>query len=139
MTLLVRRMTATAVIPSRAHPFDAGLDLFADETVEIPEFNRATVRTGIALALDPTKVGLIWPRSGLAARGISTDAGVVDSTYRGEIKVVLTNGTPHRFRVEPGMRIAQMVIQSVFLEEPRVVDVLPDSVRGADGFGSTGA
>lgn len=136
--LFVRRLTATAVIPSRAHPDDAGLDLCADETVEIPEFNRATIHTGIAIALDPTKVGLIWPRSGLAAHGISTDAGVIDSTYRGEIKVVLTNSTPHRYRVEPGQRIAQLLIQQVFLEEPRVVDVLPETERGVDGFGSNG-
>ncbi len=85
--LFVRRLTPTAVLPFRAHPFDAGLDLCADEIVEVPEFNRATIRTGIAIALDSTNVGLIWPRSGLAAHGISTDAGVIDSTYRGEIKV----------------------------------------------------
>lgn len=138
MPLFVKRLTPTALLPSRAHPQDAGLDLYADETVDIPEFNRAVVRTGIAVSIPFGSVGLIWPRSGLARHGQSTDAGVVDSGYTGEIGVVMTNNTPHRYPVRAGDKIAQLLVQPVCLVEVQEVDALNPSERGSAGFGSTG-
>jgi dUTP pyrophosphatase len=96
------------------------------------------VKTGIAVSIDPGKVGLIWPRSGLASKGISTDAGVIDANYRGEIKVVITNGTKHRYTIQAGDKIAQMLIQAVFPDEIIEVDTLTDTDRGDGGFGHTG-
>jgi deoxyuridine 5'-triphosphate nucleotidohydrolase len=137
--LRVKRLTETATLPTRANPDDAGLDLYADETVEIPHFGRATVQTGIAISVDSGYVGLIWPRSGLASKkGISRDAGVIDASYRGPVAVVVTNGTPHRYTVRAGDRIAQLLVQPVDLAEVVEVDSLDETSRGADGFGSTG-
>jgi len=138
-TLCVKRLTSTAILPTRAHPDDAGLDLYADESVVIPEYHRAVVKTGVAVAIDSGKVGLIWPRSGLAARGLSTDAGVIDSAYRGEIGVVLTNGTPHKRAIQAGDKIAQLLVQPVSTPVVQEVDSLNATERGSAGFGSTGA
>lgn len=139
MPLYVQRLTETARIPTRASKYAAGLDLYADETVMIHEYNRAWVSTGIAIALDPYHVGQIWPRSGLAGHGIDTSAGVVDSDYRGNVKVLLCNGTPHKKTIHAGDRIAQLVL--VPTAQPTLVemDSLPETVRGDNGFGSTGA
>lgn len=139
MTLNIKRLTETAKLPTRAHPSDAGMDLYADETVTIPHFGRAVVKTGIAVAIPEMYVGLIWPRSGLAAKGISTDAGVIDAGYRGEIGVVLTNGTVHTKTIQSGEKIAQLLIQAVWTPELTEVDSLEDTARGDCGFGSTGA
>jgi dUTP pyrophosphatase len=136
--LYIKRLTETAEIPERAHPGDAGLDLFADADVSIPEYHRALVHTGLAVAIDPGKVGLIWPRSGLAAKGISVDAGVIDAGYRGEIKVLITNMTPHRITLSRGDKIAQLLIQPVYADTLVEVDSLPASSRGEQGFGSSG-
>jgi dUTP pyrophosphatase len=136
--LYVKRLTETAVLPTRAHPDDAGLDLYADETAVVPEFGRALVRTGIAVGIDPGKVGLIWPRSGLAKSGISTDGGVIDAPYRGEIGVIVTNATPHRHTIEAGDKIAQLLVQPIFPDTLVEVDELTATDRGASGFGSTG-
>lgn len=139
MHLPVKRLTPTAKLPTRAHPHDAGLDLYADENIEIPEFNRAKVRTGIAVDVPVGAVGLIWPRSGLATHGKSKDAGVVDAGYIGEVSVVMTNNTPHRYAVKVGDKIAQLLIQPVLLVDVQEVDELNPTERGAGGFGSTGA
>ncbi|MDP8968969.1 MAG: dUTP diphosphatase [Actinomycetota bacterium] len=128
--------------PGYAHPGDAGLDLRAREDVHLQPGQRAVVATGVAVALPPGHVGLVHPRSGLAARhgvALVNAPGTVDAGYRGEIKVVLVNLD----RAEPvslsrGDRIAQLVIQRV--ETVRVVEVhdLPETARGEGGFGSTG-
>lgn len=130
-----------AVIPTRASDGDAGWDLYALEAGELEPGQRELFRTGIALAIPHGYVGYIKPRSGLALRqGINVLGGVIDSGYRGDVGVILHNtdieiGT----MIDGGDRIAQLVIQPVppvYLEE---VYVLPDSERGAGGFGSTGA
>ena len=139
MTVYLKFLTNTAKLPLRATEYAAGLDLYADETVTIPEYNRAWVSTGIALALDPYHVGQIWPRSGLAGHGLDTSAGVVDSDYRGEVKVLLVNGTPHKKTVRAGDRIAQLLIVPITRPELIDVDALPETERGANGFGSSGA
>lgn len=138
MTLCISRLTETAKLPTRATEWSAGLDLYADETGMIPEYSRVWIKTGIAIALDPYHVGQVWPRSGMAGKGLDTSAGIVDADYRGEVKVLLCNGTPRRQTVHAGDRIAQLIIVPV--ARPRIVemDTLPASIRGENGFGSSG-
>ena len=139
--LPIRRLRDDAVLPQSAYDGDAGLDLTACEQVTLAPGERALVGTGLALAIPPGYAGFVQPRSGLATRhGITivNTPGLVDSGYRGELRVVLLNTDPSEsFTVEPGMRIAQLVI----LETPAVavveVDALPESVRGVRGFGSS--
>ena len=140
--LPIQRLHGDAVLPLRAYPGDAGLDLVSCEHVELGPGERATVGTGIAVAVPDGHAGLVVPRSGLAARhgiGIANAPGLVDSGYRGEVRVVLVNtdrGEP--FTVEPGMRIAQLVVVPVAIAEPVDVDALPETERGTAGFGSSG-
>ncbi|HST26358.1 MAG TPA: dUTP diphosphatase [Gaiellaceae bacterium] len=141
--LAVQRLRADAVLPERAYPGDAGLDLVACERVVIAPGDRAVVGTGIAVAIPEEYAGLVVPRSGLAARhGITivNAPGLVDSGYRGEVRVVLANTDAEAaFTVEPGMRIAQLVLVPVTLLDPVAVDELPETQRGVAGFGSSGA
>jgi dUTP pyrophosphatase len=131
------------VLPRRAYSGDAGLDLAACERVVLGPGERAVVATGLAVAIPDGYAGFVQPRSGLAARsGISfvNAPGLVDSGYRGEIRVVLLNtDREHAFTVEPGMRIAQLVVLQVPEVEPVEVEELPESERGVRGFGSSAA
>ena len=128
-------------MPARAYAGDAGLDLSSCERVELPPGERALVGTGLAVAIPDGYAGFVQPRSGLATKhGISivNTPGLVDSGYRGELRVALLNTDPGRpFTVEPGMRIAQLVVVPVPGVEPVEVDELPESERGVRGFGST--
>ena len=141
-TLPLRRLSAEAVVPSRAYEGDAGLDLSASERVELEPGARATVGTGLAVAIPEGHAGFVVPRSGLAAKhGITivNAPGLVDAGYRGEVKVVLLNtDRSERFVVEAGMRIAQLVLVPVALPAPAEVEELPATERGAGGFGSSG-
>ncbi len=117
----------------------AGADLRASETAVIAPGARAAVPTGLRLQIPPGHVGLVWPRSGLAVRhGIDTLAGVIDSDYRGELKVVLVNLGEEPFRVAPGDRIAQLLVQRVERAAFAPAAPLDDTGRGGGGFGSTG-
>jgi dUTP pyrophosphatase len=135
------RVAEQAIVPSRAYDGDAGLDLAASERVELPPGERAVVGTGIAVAIPAGHAGFIQPRSGLAAKhGISVvnSPGLVDSGYRGELRVVLLNtDRAETFVVEPGMRIAQLVVLPVATPRPVEVTELPPSERGERGFGSS--
>jgi len=139
--LAVQRLRDEAVVPERAYPGDAGLDLASCERLVIAPGQRAVVGTGIAVAIPDGHAGLVLPRSGLAARhgiGIVNAPGLVDSGYRGELLVNLVNHDLHdTFVVEPGMRIAQLVILPVPAVELVEVDELPASERGIRGFGSS--
>lgn len=141
--LPVQRLRADAVVPQRAYDGDAGLDLSACERVELGPGERALVPTGLAVAIPGGYAGYVQPRSGLAAKhGITivNTPGLVDSGYRGELKVILHNTDAHEtFVVEPGMRIAQLVVLAVPPVDPVVVDELPASERGERGFGSSAA
>jgi dUTP pyrophosphatase len=141
--LPIRRLRPDAVLPRRAYSGDAGLDLAACERVVLGPGERAVVATGLAVAIPDGYAGFVQPRSGLAARsGISfvNAPGLVDSGYRGEIRVVLLNtDREHAFTVEPGMRIAQLVVLHVPEVEPVEVEELPESERGVRGFGSSAA
>jgi dUTP pyrophosphatase len=139
--LAILRLREDAVVPARAYSGDAGLDLSACERVELAPGERALVGTGLAVAIPEGYAGFVQPRSGLAAKhGITivNAPGLVDSGYRGELKVVLLNTDPReRFVVEPGMRIAQLVLQEVADVDPVEVEELPGSERGVRGFGSS--
>jgi len=125
--------------PAYAHPGDAGADIRSAIDATVPARGRALIPTGIRLALPQGHVGLVWPRSGLAVKhGIDCGAGVIDSEYRGEVKILLFNHTDTDFSVRPGDKIAQLLIQKVETARFEPVDTLPDSKRGESGFGSTG-
>ncbi len=141
--LRVRRLHDDAVMPTRAHPGDAGLDLVAVEAATLaPGGGRATVGTGIAVEVPEGWAGLVCPRSGLAARhgiGVVNGPGVVDAGYRGEVRVVLLNSDPREpFEIAPGDRIAQLVLTPVLLADVVEVEELAVATRNAGGFGSTG-
>ena len=139
--LPIRRLRDDAVVPERAYAGDAGLDLAACERVELGPGERALIGTGLAVAIPAGYAGFVQPRSGLAARaGISlvNAPGLVDSGYRGELRVVLLNTDREQaFVVEPGMRIAQLVVLPVPEVEPLEVHELPETERGVRGFGSS--
>jgi dUTP pyrophosphatase len=139
--LPIRRLRPDAVVPGRAYSGDAGLDLSSCERVELAPGERALVPTGLAVAIPEGYAGFVQPRSGLATKhgiAIVNTPGLVDSGYRGELLVNLVN-TDGRdaFVVEPGMRIAQLVILPVPEVELVEVDELPESERGVRGFGSS--
>ena len=140
--LPVRRLHPEAVLPARAHPGDAGLDLVAVEEHRLAPGDRAAVSTGLAVAVPHGWAGLVLPRSGLARRhGITlTNApGLIDAGYRGELTVLLVNLGRERHTVRAGDRIAQLVLTPVSLAAAVEVDELPPSDgRGEGGFGSTG-
>jgi dUTP pyrophosphatase len=142
MEILVQRIDAGVPLPARAHPGDAGLDLHAAEDVTLKPGERASVATGIAVAIPEGYAGFVVPRSGLAARhgvGVVNAPGLIDCGYRGEVRVLLVNLDPSEaVELRRGERIAQLVIQRV--EEPTLREVaeLPPSARGEGGFGSTG-
>ena len=130
---------AGGVIPSYAYPGDAGADLKAADDTVIPARGKLLVSTGIRLALPEGHVGLIWPRSGLAVKNsIDCGAGVIDSKYRGEIKVLLFNHSDGEHFIQKGDRIAQLLVQKVETVEFIPVDDLDATDRAESGFGSTG-
>ena len=141
--LPIQRLRDDAVVPARAYAGDAGLDLAACERVELAPGARAMVGTGLAVAIPDGYAGFVQPRSGLAAKhGITivNTPGLVDSGYRGELRVILHNTDTHAsFVVEPGMRIAQLVVIEIPGIDPVEVDELPASERGVRGFGSSAA
>jgi dUTP pyrophosphatase len=140
--LPIRRLRDDAVVPARAYAGDAGLDLAACERVELAPGERATVGTGLAIAIPEGYAGFVQPRSGLALRhGVTclNTPGLIDAGFRDEISVLLVNLDPHvAFDIARGDRIAQLVIQRVHDVAWREVDILDDSERGTGGWGSTG-
>lgn len=140
--VMIRLLSTTARAPTKSHDGDAGWDLFASEEATVPPGGTMVVKTGIAMQIPHGWYGQIKSRSGLGAKGLIVTAGVVDSSYRGEIGIVAINGNaaPNgpAFTFRPGDKVAQMV----FLPVPRVAielaEDLPASTRGENGFGSTG-
>jgi dUTP diphosphatase len=141
--LPIRRLRDDAVLPARAYRGDAGLDLSACDRVELGPGERTVVGTGLAVAIPEGYAGFVQPRSGLADRhGITivNSPGLIDSGYRGELKVILLNtDSEHTFVVEPGMRVAQLVVLELPEIELEEVDELPATQRGVRGHGSSGA
>lgn len=142
MELPVARLKDEALLPTRAHEGDAGLDLYSCEAAHIGPGERWSVGTGVGVEIPDAHAGLILPRSGLARdHGISlvNSPGLIDSGYRGELRVLLLNNDPaETFRVVAGDRIAQLVLVPIALATPVETAVLADSARATGGFGSSG-
>ena len=135
------KLNNDAILPKFAHHSDAGMDLFANESLVIPPGEAKLVKTGIAMELPPCTEGQIRPRSGLALKQSITvlnSPGTIDEGYRGEIGVILINHGHSAFKVDAGMKIAQMVIKETLRISIEETSTLSDSSRGAGGFGSTG-
>ena len=140
-TIRFQKLDPAAVIPVQAHPGDAGMDLVSIESATIPPGGRRLVRTGLAVEIPVGFEGQVRPRSGLALKNgvtVLNAPGTIDAGYRGEIGVVLANFGDAPFAVEPGMRIAQLVIAAVANVTVEVSDTLSTSERGTGGYGSTG-
>lgn len=142
LTIPLTALADDVTVPAYAYPGDAGMDLRSVEHVELKPFERRLVATGLAIAIPDGYAGFVQPRSGLAIKqGVTVlnTPGLIDSRYRGELKVALINLDPENtFVVEPGDRIAQLVIQKVEQVAWDVVDSLDATERGAGGFGSSG-
>ncbi len=139
MKIRVKSLSGNAKLPSFAHGTDAGADLFSAENLKLEPGKRALVSTGIALEIPEGFAGLIWDKSGIASKsGISTMAGVIDSGYRGEIKVLLVNLSDTEYKIEEGDKIAQILFQKIEHPDFEEVQELSKADRGEKGFGSTG-
>lgn len=139
MELKVKKLHKDAIIPKFAHPGDAGMDLFTTEDVVLKPQEYFPIPTGIAMEIPVGFVGLIWDKSGIAIKnGLKTLGGVIDSGFRGEIKIGMINLSDKEYKFEKGHKVAQILIQKI--EQPEVVEVeeLSDTSRGEGGFGSTG-
>lgn len=139
MELRIKKISAESKIPQYAHPGDAGMDLYSSEDSVLEPGKQTTVKTGVSMAIPSGYVGLIWDKSGLAAKhGIKTMAGVVDSGYRGEVCVVMINLGNTSYKIEKHTKIAQLLIQPVNSANVIEVEELDATSRGKGGFGSTG-
>ncbi len=139
MLLKIKKLHADAKMPSYAHHDDAGFDLYAVENTTVKVGERVAMPTGIAMEIPEGFVGLVWDKSGIAVKhGINTIAGVVDSSYRGEVVVALVNNGENDYTFEKGHKVAQMIVQKKETVQFEEAKELSDTLRGADGFGSTG-
>ena len=144
MEIKVKKLTDTAIVPTKSRTTDAGYDLYADEDKAIYPEETKLISTGIAFAIPDGYAGLIWDRSGLGSKGIHRHAGVVDSSYRGEVKVCLSNSLSRHHSAEniyfisKGDRIAQILFQKVPHFDLVETEELDDTDRGSSGFGSSG-
>lgn len=145
MAIKVKKLTSTAIVPTKSRKTDAGYDLYADEDIALYPEETKLISTGIALAIPDGYAGLIWDRSGLGTKGIHRHAGVVDSSYRGEVKVALSNSrardvdfTDNIYFISKGDRIAQILFQKVPHFDLVETEELDDTDRGSLGFGSSG-
>ena len=134
----IMKLAEDAVLPTRAHPDDAGLDLYALTDVVLEPGKSAVVPTGIAMAIPEGCVGLVADRSSLARKGVKTAGGVIDAGYRGEVGAVLWNISRETVKLGRGDRVAQLLIVPIATPAVQEVKALTDSKRGKKGFGSTG-
>ena len=139
MKIKIKKLDKDAKLFSYAHEGDAGLDIYSLEDKTIKAGTREIIRTGIALALEPGYVGLVWDKSGLAAKhGIKTMGGVMDSGYRGEYKVIVYNTSEEDYEIKKHDKIAQLLIQPIIQAKIEETQSLDETSRGEGGFGSTG-
>jgi len=139
LKIKVKKLRPDAILPHYNHPGDAGMDIYAVEDIILWPNEPVAVPTGISIELPKGYVALIWDKSGLSLKeGIKTMAGVCDSNYRGEYKIVLLNTTNQYYYIDKGDKIAQMLIQPVMNAEIEEVSELSETSRGSGGFGSTG-
>ena len=137
-TLPILKLHPEAKVPTRAHVDDAGLDLTTIETHTLNPGEGKIFKTGLAMAIEPGHVGLVWDRSSMGKKGIKTLGGVIDSGYRGEIGVVLWNISLVPIEIKAGERIAQMLIQAISTPQTQEVASLSETERSSGGFGSSG-
>lgn len=135
--LKVKRLTETAVLPTRGTPESAGLDLYCDEHVTVRHGRNQLVSTGISVKIPEGHCGLIWPRSGLSMKGLDVMAGCVDEDYTGEVGVLVTSHTD-KVVVAKGDRVAQLLIVPINYVDVEEVEELTETERGENGWGSTG-
>ena len=138
MQIKVKLLSANATAPMYGYVGDAGLDLFSAVDMTVSPKTQRTVSTNIAIEIPSGYVGLVWDKSGLSEKGITILAGVIDSSYRGEIKVIMANLSKKPYKVLAKKKIAQLLIQPVITAEVKIVSELMVSRRGEKGFGSTG-
>ncbi len=138
MELKIRRIHPEAKLPSYGHKGDAGLDLFSCADYVLGAGEVKAIQTGIKVAIPRGYVGLIWDKSGISLKGVHRLAGVVDAGYRGEVQVVMINLGNTPYEIKKGMKIAQILIQPINEVEVIEAEDLDDTLRGEDGFGSTG-
>jgi len=136
--ICIKLLDDRATLPTRAHPGDAGLDLYALEPFTVEPGTGLRARTGAAMEIEPGWVGMIADRSSLASKGLKTAGGIIDAGYRGEVQVVLWNLSREAISMKAGERIAQLLLIPVGLAAVRGVAELSDSSRGTGGFGSSG-
>lgn len=134
----IKKLAANAKLPAKGNTFDAGIDIFTNESYTLKPGETHMFGTGISAEIPNGYVALFWDRSGLGSKGIHRLAGVVDSTYRGEWKIVLTNLTKKKFAIAKGDKIVQCLIQKFEQVNIKEVKKLSDTSRGANGFGSSG-
>ncbi len=140
MRIDIKLLDPRAILPKRSKPDDAGADLSSLDEVTLAPGARAVIKTGISMAIPPGYYGRVAPRSGLSIKhGLTTLAGVVDCGYTGDVSVVLVNLGQESITLPAGSRVAQIIIETCAPATWNVVDQLPDSARGADGWGSSGA
>lgn len=138
-TVKIKIVTVGAIVPKYANPGDAGMDLFASARTVVNKGCIVAVPTGIAMEIPEKHVGLIWDKSGLALKnGVKTMGGVIDSSYRGEVKVIINNCGDDDLIFEKDNKVAQIIIHELPTVVTEVVEELSDTVRGTGGFGSTG-
>jgi len=138
MELKIKKIHKDAKLPHYGHKGDAGLDIFSAIACVLRKREVKAIPTGIKVAIPEGYVGLIWDKSGVSLEGVHRLAGVVDSGYRGEVKIVMANLSDEPFSIEKGMKIAQLLIQPVVEVEVIEVEDLEATPRGENGFGSTG-
>ena len=139
MKLLVQKLDPSAKLPSYAYEGDAGMDLFSLEETKVDAGEKVEVRTGLKFAIPRGYAGFVWDKSGLAAKHhLKTMAGVIDSNYRGELLVILTNLGKKMYKIEKGSKVAQLVIKPVENPEIQEGDIKDATERGQGGFGSSG-
>jgi dUTP pyrophosphatase len=140
MELFIKKLTPYARTPTKAHPDDAGLDLYSSKTITVKPQARTAVPTGIALNLPKGTVGLVWDRSSVAKHlGLTTIGGVIDAGYHGELMVLIANVTDKPVTIPKGNRVAQLIVQRYEQCAPKLVKKFSQkSKRGKKGFGSSG-
>lgn len=134
----IKKLKQDAKLPEYAHQGDAGMDIFSVEDTIIGPKQRKLISTGLSIELPKGYVSLVWDKSGIASKGLTTIAGVLDYTYRGEYKILLLNISDQDYKIKKGDKIAQILIQKVETAEIEEVNELSDTIRGEGGFGSTG-
>ncbi|MEK6902294.1 MAG: dUTP diphosphatase [archaeon] len=139
MEMRIKKLHPDAILPKYALPGDAAMDLYSNEHRVVQPDERVAISTGIAFALPKDHVGLVWDKSGPPLKtGMHTLAGVVDETYRGELKIVVINHGKEPVIIEKGQKVAQFLIQPIVHPEIKEVTELDETIRGSGGFGSTG-